>query len=218
MARRRGLLFIVSAPSGAGKTTLCREMAHRLPGLNYSVSHTTRPPRAGEVHGRDYFFVNRQEFEKLIGRNEFSEWAEVHRNLYGTHEGSLHYLMDQGVDVLLDVDAQGAASLKKRIPEGVCIYILPPSLKALEERLHERGSDVPEEIERRLKEARNEIQNLHNYGYLITNDDFKKASRELESIILSERIRLRPIETDWIKQRLLDDGPLREKKEGDLWT
>ena len=205
MRKRRGLLFVVSAPSGAGKTTLCREMAHTIPNLSYSVSHTTRPPRSGEMDGKDYFFVSKEEFLALIRRNEFAEWAEVHGNLYGTHEGFLHQMMDQGIDVLLDVDDQGAGLLKKRFSEGVFIYILPPSMEALRDRLYERRSDTPEEIERRLVEARREMKNFHQYSYLIINDDFKKASRELESIILAERVRLRPMDSDWIQRDYLKE-------------
>jgi guanylate kinase len=178
-------------------------MAHHVPGIAYSVSYTTRSPRPGEVHGKDYFFVSREEFETLIRKNAFAEWAEVHGNLYGTHEGFLLKTMDQGIDVLLDVDAQGATSLKKRFSEGVFIYILPPSMESLRERLYERRSDSPEEIERRLAQARREIANFHFYSYLVVNDDFKKASRELESIILSERVRRRPMDADWIKDDFL---------------
>lgn len=205
MRRQRGLLFVVSAPSGAGKTTLCREMAHAIPNLSYSVSYTTRPPRSGEIHSKDYFFVSKEEFLALIRRNEFAEWAEVHGNLYGTHEGFLRRMMDQGVDVLLDVDAQGAGLLKKRFSEGVFIYILPPSMEALRDRLYERRSDAPEEIERRLAEARREIKNFHQYSYLMINDDFKKASQELKAIILSERLRLRPMDSDWIQRDYLKE-------------
>lgn len=205
MRRQRGLLFVVSAPSGAGKTTLCREMAHAIPNLSYSISYTTRPPRSGEIHSKDYFFVSKEEFLALIRRNEFAEWAEVHGNLYGTHEGFLRRMMDQGVDVLLDVDAQGAGLLKKRFSEGVFIYILPPSMEALRDRLYERRSDALEEIERRLAEARREIKNFHQYSYLMINDDFKKASQELKSIILSERLRLRPMDSDWIQRDYLKE-------------
>lgn len=212
MNKRQGLLFIVSAPSGTGKTTLCREMERRLSNLNFSISYTTRAPRAGEVHERDYYFVEKMEFEKKVQRGEFSEWAEVHGNLYGTDEKITRDLIDQGVDILLDVDAQGAASLKKRFPEGVFIYILPPSLEILEERLKERRTDSAEEIQRRVKEARSEIQKLDCYSYLVINDQFGKASRDLESVILSERVRLRPSETGRIKKYLLEDNTLTRKE------
>jgi guanylate kinase len=209
---RKGILFVVSAPSGAGKTSLCRTMARNLADLNYSVSYTTRPPRPGEVSGRDYVFISRDEFGKLADRNEFAEWAEVHGNLYGTHAETIRRMLDEGLDIILDVDAQGAAQLKKRFPEGVFIYILPPSLEVLRERLYDRKSDSAEEIERRLKEARREVQTLDHYMYLIINDDFDRASRALESVIVSERVRIDRQRSDRIKKRFLEDKPLTGKE------
>lgn len=202
---RRGLLFVVSAPSGAGKTTLCREMVSLVPNLDYSISYTTRPIRPREKHGKDYYFVDRNEFERSIERGEFAEWAEVHRHLYGTHQGVLEKSMEQGRDVILDVDAQGAALLKTRFKEGIFIYILPPSLLALKDRLYEREADSAEEIERRLNQARKEIETIDQYSYRIVNDDFKQASRELEFVICAERLRLRYPETEWIKLTLLNN-------------
>ena len=139
----------------------------------------------------------------MAQRGEFAEWAEVHGHLYGTHWGTLNRTLDEGIDVLLDVDAQGAALLRKQFQEGVFIYILPPSLGALKQRLFERGLDSPEEIQRRLKESRREIQDLDQYSYLIVNDDFKKAGRELVAVIIAERIRLRLPETELIKENFL---------------
>lgn len=205
---RRGLLFVVSAPSGAGKTTLCREMVSLIPNLDYSVSYTTRPIRPQETHGKDYSFIDRNEFERLIERGEFAEWAEVHGNLYGTHQGTLEKNMERGRDVILDVDGQGAALLKARFKEGIFIYILPPSLSALKERLDERGADSAEEIERRLNQARKEIETIDQYSYLIVNDDFKQASKELEFVICAERLRLRHPENEWIKLTLLNNQPI----------
>ena len=212
MEDRKGILFVVSAPSGAGKTSLCRKMATHFPDLNYSVSYTTRPPRPGEVDGKDYVFVSREAFGRMAERDEFAEWAEVHGNLYGTHGESTRRLLEQGLDMILDVDAQGAVQLKKRFPEGVFIYILPPSIEVLRERLYDRKSDSAEEIERRLKEARREVQTLDHYTYLIINDDFGKASRDLESVIISERVRIRRERTDRIKKRFLEDKPLTGKE------
>lgn len=212
MGPHNGVLFVVSAPSGAGKTTLCREMAGRLDFLYYSVSWTTRPSRPDEVHGEHYFFIGKPEFQELIRQNAFAEWAEVHGNLYGTHAGLLHEKMEKGIDVIVDVDAQGAALLKKRFPDGVFIFIVPPSMETLRSRLYDRKSDDPEEIERRLKEARNEIRNLDDYSYGIVNDDIDRSARELEAVIVAERVRLRPLETEWIKKRLLEDKPLTRKE------
>lgn len=202
---RRGLLFVVSAPSGAGKTTLCREMVSLIPNLDYSISYTTRPIRPREKHGKDYYFIDRNEFEQSIERGEFAEWAEVHGHLYGTHQGILEKNMEQGRDIILDVDAQGAALLKARFKEGIFIYILPPSLSALKDRLYEREADSAEEIERRLNQARKEIETIDQYSYRIVNDDFKQASRELEFVICAERLRLRHPEKQWIKLTLLNN-------------
>jgi len=196
--KRRGLLLVVSAPSGAGKTTLCREMAHNVSGLQYSISYTTRTPRKGEVSGKDYFFVSEPEFMKMVREDEFAEWARVHNHLYGTHAGFLKRTMDGGTDVLLDVDVQGAKLLKKRFPEGVFIFVLAPSMETLMERLRDRRSDTPEEIERRFRVAKEEIRNFVDYDYLIINDKIKTAVRDLESIILAERLRMTHADQDWI--------------------
>ena len=201
--KRQGLLLVVSAPSGAGKTTLCREMANRVADLQYSISYTTRAPRAGEVNGKDYFFIAEGEFMQRIQRNEFAEWARVHHNLYGTHEGFLRRTMDGGTDVLLDVDVQGAQQLKKRFPEGIFIFVLPPSMDVLMERLRDRRSDTAEEIERRFQVARKEIQNFKDYDYIIVNDEIKKAVRDLESVILTERLRLARTDSNWIREQFL---------------
>ena len=201
--KRKGLLLVVSAPSGAGKTTLCREMAHAVPALQYSISYTTRPPRPGEVNGKDYFFVAEADFMEMTRRNEFAEWARVHNHLYGTHGGFLKRTMDSGVDVLLDVDIQGAKLLKKRFPKGIFIFVLPPSLETLMERLRARQSDTPEEIERRFHVAKEEIRNFTDYDYVLFNDEIKKAARDLESIILAERVRISHTDQDWIHKQFL---------------
>jgi guanylate kinase len=201
--KRRGLLLVVSAPSGAGKTTLCREMTHSVSGLQYSISYTTRTPRAGEVDGKDYFFVTEAEFMKMVRQEEFAEWAKVHNNLYGTHAGFLKRTMDGGTDVLLDVDIQGAQLLKKRFPDGVFIFVLPPSMEVLMERLRDRRSDTPEEIERRFRVAKEEIRNFVDYDYLIINDKIKDAIRDLESVILAGRLRMTHADQDWIREQFL---------------
>ncbi len=199
--KRRGLLLVVSAPSGAGKTTLCREIVHAVSGLQYSISYTTRVPRAGEVNGKDYFFVTEAEFMQMVRREEFAEWARVHNNLYGTHAGFLKRTMDGGTDVLLDVDVQGAKLLKTRFPEGVFIFVLPPSMEILMERLRDRRSDTPEEIERRFRVAKKEIQNFVDYDYLVINDKIKEATRDLESVILAERLRMTHADQNWIREQ-----------------
>lgn len=190
MISRRGTLFVVSAPSGAGKTTLCREIRLRLPDLAYSVSVTTRPPRPGEIDGADFRFVGAPEFRAMLGRGEFAEWATVHGNLYGTRARALEDALTTGRDVLLDIDTQGAAQLRARYPDAVLIFILAPSVKELEQRLRERRSDMDADIERRLVRAREEIALWRQYDYLIVNRDVKEAMEQLESIILAERCRV----------------------------
>ena len=190
MITRRGTLFVVSAPSGAGKTTLCREMRLRLPELAYSVSVTTRAPRPGEIDGTDFRFVSEAAFRAMLERGELAEWATVHGNLYGTPAGPLEAALGNGHDVLLDIDTQGAAQLRARYPEAVLVFVVAPSLAELEHRLRERRSDPEKEITRRLERAREEIMLWRRYDYLIVNRDVKEAMEQLESIILAERCRI----------------------------
>ena len=155
---RRGTLFVVSAPSGAGKTTLCREARLVIPDLAYSVSATTRAPRPGEVNGVDFRFISEREFRSMLERNELAEWATVHGNLYGTPSKPLEAALATGKDVLLDIDTQGAAQLRQRYREAVLIFIVAPSMAELEQRLRERGADAERDIARRLARAREEIK------------------------------------------------------------
>jgi guanylate kinase len=187
--RRKGILFVISAPSGAGKTTLCHEVIDIFPRLRHSVSYTTRAPRAGEREGVDYHFVSPETFEAMVLEGAFAEWAEVHGNRYGTAVKILDGLREAGYDVLLDIDCQGAAQLKGRCPEGVFIFILPPGFKELERRLRGRNTDAPAVIEQRLQNARSEIRQMVWYDYLVVNDDFPRASRELQAIITAEGCR-----------------------------
>ena len=189
MTRRRGTLVVVSAPSGAGKTTLCREVRLRLPDLAYSVSVTTRPPRAGELGGVDFAFVSEAAFRDMLVRGEFAEWATVHGNLYGTRARVLDEALGAGRDVLLDIDTQGAEQLRGRYPEAVLVFIVAPSMRALELRLRERKSDAEAEIARRLARAREEIALWRRYDYLVVNRDVKEALEQLASIIQAERCR-----------------------------
>ena len=190
MIRRRGTLFVVSAPSGAGKTTLCREMRLRLHDLAYSVSVTTRAPRPGEIDGTDFRFVSEAQFRELLTRSEMAEWATVHGNLYGTPAAALEAALRDGRDVLLDIDTQGAAQLRARYPEAVLVFIVAPSMRELEQRLRERRSDGEPEIARRLARAREEVALWRRYDYLIVNRDVKEAIEQLESIIQAERCRV----------------------------
>lgn len=203
MDQRRGLLFVVSAPSGAGKTTLCQEITKSVPNLQHSISYTTREPRPGEIHGKDYFFVSDAEFRKMIENNEFLEWAEVHGHLYGTSRDLLMNIANRGIDVILDIDAQGAMQLKKKEVDGVYIYILPPSFEVLKARLMERKSESPDEISKRLKKAREEIWSYREYYYLIVNENVQKAKKELESIVLAERIKMKRMNLSWIEETFI---------------
>ncbi len=189
VTRRRGTLIVVSAPSGAGKTTLCTEVRAMVPGLAYSVSVTTRAPRPGEVDGKDFHFVSEATFKAMRDRNEFAEWAVVHGNLYGTRSEPLEQALVSGLDVLLDIDTQGARQLRSRYPEAVSVFIVAPSLALLEQRLKERKSDAPQEIARRMARARQEIAAWREYDYLIINRDLKEAVDQLAHIIQAERCR-----------------------------
>ena len=190
MIRRRGTLFVVSEPSGAGKTTLCREMRERLHDLAYSVSVTTRAPRPGEIDGSDFRFVSEPDFRAMLDRGELAEWATVHTNLYGTPAAPMEAALRDGRDVLLDIDTQGAAQLRARYPEAVLIFIVAPSMAELEQRLRERRSDPEREIAGRLERARHEVTLWRRYDYLIVNRDVKEAMEQLASIIQAERSRV----------------------------
>lgn len=198
--RPRGNIFIISAPSGAGKTTLCKEIVKVLPNLRFSVSYTTRQPRDGEVNGEDYNFIDEKRFKEMIGNNEFAEWAEVHGNYYGTSKKVLGDIIDSGFDVILDIDIQGASQIKKNIEGGVYIFVLPPSMEELRRRLDIRGQNRPEEIQRRLRRAIDEIKEYKNYDYVIVNDIFEEALNALKSIIIAEGKRVKRMDDSWIKR------------------
>lgn len=205
---RRGVLFVVSAPSGAGKTTLCKELAARVPNLKHSISYTTRPPRPGEVHGREYFFVDARYFQSLVERDEFAEWAQVYGQRYGTPRTPLIEMMDQGVDVLLEIDVQGARQIKKTFEDAVYLYILPPSIDALRVRLQQRGGDSTEEIQRRLQKVREEMWSYREYDYIVKNDEMTQAIRQLEAIVLAERIKTKRVDVQWLEENFIRDKEL----------
>jgi guanylate kinase len=183
------MLIVVSAPSGAGKTSLCREIRKVVANLAYSVSHTTRPPRPGEVDGHDFYFVSQDVFRQMTDRGEFAEWARVHGNLYGTSAQGLEEALERGEDILLDIDTQGARQLRARHPQGLYVFVVAPSMKELESRLRERKSDAPHEIARRMARAVEEIAAWREYDYLILNRHLDDAVRQLACIIEAERCR-----------------------------
>ena len=184
-----GIAYIVSAPSGAGKTTLCKMAAKEFPDIRNSVSYTTRMQRPGEVNGVDYWFVDDAVFDGMVSRGEFLEYADVYGRKYGTSKKDLDAMLEKGVCVILEIDVQGAANVRKRMEGGVFIFILPPSLKAAEERLSGRGKDTPEEMKRRLGIAVDEIRRAPEYDYIVVNDDLEKAFETFSSIIRAEKAR-----------------------------
>ena len=183
----KGCLFILSAPSGAGKTTLCQAVCRHFPDMLYSVSHTTRPPRPGETQGIDYHFITKDEFIHLIESGEWAEWAEVHENYYGTSANFLNRGLEAGKDILLDIDVQGMLKILNRYPSSITVFIRPPSLEILRERLESRGADRPDIIETRMTNAKMEMAEAHRYRHVIVNDNLELATRELILLIDSYR-------------------------------
>lgn len=185
-------VMIVSAPSGSGKSTLVGRLLETVPELVFSISYTTRPPRGQEKNGQDYFFVSREEFERMLERDEFLEWALVFgSHYYGTARRFLEEARAKGYDLLLDIDVQGAAQVKRKVPEAKSVFILPPSRQELEHRLRYRRLDPAEVIDRRLSQAATEIQGYSNYDYILVNDNLERASEQLNAIVLGERWRAR---------------------------
>lgn len=184
-----GNIVVISAPSGAGKSTLVRRLLAAVPSLVFSVSHTTRPRRAGEKNGRDYFFVSPAQFKRMIAAGKFVEWADVFGNLYGTSWSQIRGGASKGKDVLLDVDVQGHSQVRKRLPEAVSVFVMPPSRKELERRLRHRQLDPPESIKRRLEAARREMAHWIEYDYVVINDHLGRATEILGAIVESARYR-----------------------------
>jgi len=186
-----GLLSVISGPSGAGKSTIAKSLEQRIEGLQYSVSHTSRKPRSGERDGVNYYFVDRTTFEKMITEGAFVEWAEVYGHLYGTSLASINEQKSLDSDVLMDVDVQGARNIRKRFQASVLIFVLPPSIQVLENRLRQRGTDKEETIAKRMERAADDIRNCSWYDYIVINEDLEKATQEVQAVILSERCRTR---------------------------
>ena len=178
-----GVLFVISAPSGTGKSTLIRALMQNIPDLGFSVSHTTRQPRAGESHGRDYFFVDRKEFEEMISNNRLAEWAKVHDNYYGTSRDFIEETISSGSSIILDIDVQGKEQIEKVFPECVSIFIMPPSMEVLRQRLDGRGTESPESLAKRIRNAEAEIIKKDSYRHEIVNDDLDTAIDELTRLV-----------------------------------
>jgi guanylate kinase len=205
MAKNRGSVFVVSAPSGAGKTTLCRKAAVTLPDLTLSVSFTTRPPRPDEVPDQHYSFIAQDEFKRMINDGDFIEWAEVHGNFYGTSRKRIESIVNGGKDALLNIDIQGARRIRQHYPESILVFVLPPSMEVLQKRLVDRMSDSPEVIENRLKKAREEISEYKHYDYVIVNDLLEEAFSAFSAIIAAERRRIARVDHDWIRDHFLKE-------------
>jgi guanylate kinase len=179
----RGRLFVIAAPSGAGKTSLVRSLMEREPGLRFSISYTTRPQRPNEVHGRDYFFVAREEFDRMVAAGEFLEHATVFDNSYGTARRQVEDSLAAGQDLILEIDWQGARQIRAALPECRSVFILPPSRPELERRLRGRGTDAEEVIQRRLRDAAGDMGHWREFEFVVVNDDFERALAELQAIV-----------------------------------
>lgn len=187
--KQKGQIFVITAPSGTGKTTIILAVRERVSGIGYCVSHTTREPREGEIQGKHYHFVTRRDFELMINALQFVEWAHVYGNLYGTSYSSMESALSSGEDLLLDLDIQGTESIKRHFPESVSVFIFPPSMEILEERLRGRATNDREDVDLRMKQAEEEIRRCEEYDFIVVNDDLAKTVREMEAIIISQRAR-----------------------------
>ena len=212
MSERKPTVIVVSAPSGAGKTTVLARVLRDLGGIRFSVSHTTRAPRGAERDGVEYHFVDRPGFERLLAEGSLLEWAEVHGNLYGTGLSEIERARAAGVDILLDLDVQGAAQVRRRIPDAVTVFILPPSYDVLEARLRGRGQDDEATMRRRLAAAGREIDAFENYDYAIVNEDLDGSVEELKSIVRAARCRV-AVMTE--RARAIEKTFQKAKEQGD---
>ena len=188
--KKSGILIVISGPSATGKGTVCKNLMEVNPNLEYSTSVTTREPRKGEKEGINYFFRTPEEFQQMIRQDELLEWAEVYGNFYGTPRSHVQAYLESGKDIVLEIDTQGALQVKSRFPQGVFIFLMPPSLEELACRIQKRGSETPEAMERRLKSARLEIGSAFQYNYLVVNDDVDQAVFQIQQILAAEKCRM----------------------------
>ncbi|MBD5641549.1 MAG: guanylate kinase [Desulfovibrio sp.] len=201
---RQGIALVLSAPSGTGKSTLCRMLRREFPDFGYSISCTTRPMRAGEENGREYFFLSRPDFERMRETGEFAEWAQVHGHLYGTPLAPVKSMLESGVNVLFDIDVQGAAQLKTTLPDATFVFILPPDMRELRRRLESRGMDDETSIQLRLQNALAEIREAFWYNSIIVNDTLENAYAELRAVFIAAR--LAPAHNMKILENILEDA------------
>lgn len=188
--QKRGRIYVISGPSGSGKTAACQAVLKRIPTMTYSISHTTRSKRPQEVDGRDYFFISEEEFQKMVQEEKFLEWAQVHGKWYGTLQEKIYQEIDSGSNVILDIDIQGAEQIRKNEKRCTSIFLLPPSMEVLYNRLVKRKSESPVEISNRIDVAYHEIEHYHRYDYVIVNDKFDELVEQLEGIIRAETLRI----------------------------
>jgi len=181
---------VVSAPSGAGKTTLCRRLLERISGISFSVSYTTRSPRQGEFDDIDYHFVTQERFDEMVSADSFLEWARVYDNFYGTRKSEVLSRLELGEDILLDIDIQGARQVRRLFPGAILIFLLPPSWSVLEDRLRGRGSEDSSRLKLRMANAKSELEAVHEYDFVVINDDLSRATEDLKSIVVAQRCKI----------------------------
>ncbi len=210
----RGMLIVVSSPSGGGKGTLIRRVLKEVPNLGYSVSFTTRAPRSGETNGRDYFFISLDEFEKGVAAGRFLEWARVHGNFYGTAHEQVEHELTEGHDIILEIDVQGAKSVRQLVADAASVFILPPTYEVLRERLTRRGSERPDDLALRLRNARTEVLHYSEFDYVVVNDEADTAAAQLAAIVYAERARR--TRQEQIARRIIDTFPQNLASEADV--